>query len=98
MFKGARARERVFVGLMWLVSVVLAGFLIGLGSLVIGDLPRVEAPVAIEQFVDPARTAAIKRDQTALAAASVGLSRSKSLSMSSCSGASSCLFGIRLNS
>ena len=70
MFKGARARERVFVGLMWLVSVVLAGFLIGLGSLVIGDLPRVEAPVAIEQFVDPARTAAIKRDQTALAAAS----------------------------
>ncbi len=71
MFKGARARERVFVGLMWLVSVVLAGFLIGLGSLVIGDLPRVEAPVAIEQFMDPARTAVTNRGQASLSAASV---------------------------
>ena len=71
MFKGARARERAFVGLMWLVSVVLAGFLIGLGSLVIGDLPRVEAPVRIELFMAPGRTAANQSDLEALQRASV---------------------------
>jgi predicted RNA-binding Zn-ribbon protein involved in translation (DUF1610 family) len=57
MFKGVRARERVFEALMWLVSIVLAGFLIGLGSLVIGDLPKASRPVAISDFVDPAQSA-----------------------------------------
>jgi hypothetical protein len=64
MFKGARARERVFAGLMWLVSIVLAGFLIGLGSLVIGDLPKISQPVSIEQFIDPAKQSALA-DQAA---------------------------------
>ncbi|MDR3511144.1 MAG: hypothetical protein P4L73_05900 [Caulobacteraceae bacterium] len=66
MFKGARARERLFAGLMWLVSIVLAGFLIGLGSLVIADLPKVSHPVTIEQFIDPARQAALTRQAEAL--------------------------------
>lgn len=89
MFKGARARERVFTGLMWLVSIVLAGFLIGLGSLVIGDLPRVETPVQIEQFMDPGRAAAIEAErdkvgrataaaEVRLAAADEALGRSQS--------------------
>jgi hypothetical protein len=66
MFKGARTRERLFAGLMWLVSIVLAGFLVGLGSLVIRDLPNVSHPVTIEQFVDPAREAALTRHGEAL--------------------------------
>ncbi len=66
MFKGARARERLFAGLMWLVSIVLAGFLIGLGSLVIADLPKVSHPVTVEQFIDPARQAALTRQSEAL--------------------------------
>ena len=37
--KGERSRERLFQVLNWLVSIVLAGFLIGFGGLVIGDLP-----------------------------------------------------------
>ncbi|MBI3439163.1 MAG: zinc ribbon domain-containing protein [Proteobacteria bacterium] len=48
---------------MWIVSIVLAGFLIGLGGLVIGDLPRVSSPVLVEQFVNPAESARITREQ-----------------------------------
>jgi predicted RNA-binding Zn-ribbon protein involved in translation (DUF1610 family) len=69
MFKGARARERLFVVVMWLVSFVLAGFLIGLGSLVIGDLPKVTERAQVEQFMDPARQAAINRERLVLAGA-----------------------------
>ncbi len=70
MFKGARARERLFAGLMWLVSIVLAGFLIGLGSLVIADLPRVSHPVTVEQFIDPVQQAALARQGQTLEHAS----------------------------
>ncbi len=80
MFKGARARERLFTGLMWLVSIVLAFFLIGLGSLVIADLPRVSHPVTIEQFVDPARQAALARQGEAISRRSeAGQTRLKAL-------------------
>ena len=66
MFKGARARERLFAGLMWLLSFVLAGFLVGLGSLVIADLPKVSRSVTVEQFIDPARQAALLNQGVAL--------------------------------
>ena len=66
MFKGARARERLFEALMWPVSIVLAGFLIGLGSLVMADLPKVSHPVTIEQFIDPARKAALVNEASEL--------------------------------
>ncbi len=46
--KGVRRPERVYSAVLWLVSVVFAGFLIGLGNLVIGDLPMVD-----EQVVAP---------------------------------------------
>lgn len=45
MIKGVRVPERVYRGVLWLVSVVFAGFIIGLGNLVIGDLPMVEEQV-----------------------------------------------------
>jgi hypothetical protein len=74
MFKGARARERLFAGLMWLVSIVLAGFLIGLGSLVIADLPKVSRSVEIGQFIDPARQAVVARQGQALAGSAAAAS------------------------
>jgi hypothetical protein len=59
--KGQRSREGVFQVLNWLVSIVLAGFLIGFGGLVIGDLPRVSSPVTVEQFMPAGRQAELEQ-------------------------------------
>lgn len=44
--------ERLYSFVMFLISLVLAGFLTGLGSIIIGDLPRVENRVELQDFVD----------------------------------------------
>jgi hypothetical protein len=54
MSKGLRVPEKLFTIIMWVVSLVFAAFLIGFGRLVIGDLPRVTAPVEVDQFVSQA--------------------------------------------
>jgi hypothetical protein len=59
--KGQRSREGVFQILNWLVSIVLAGFLIGFGGLVIGDLPKVSSPVKVEQFMPAGRKAELEQ-------------------------------------
>ena len=55
MSKALRLPEKWFRRGLWLVAVVFAWFLVGLGSLVVGDLPRVEAPQRIEDFMPPER-------------------------------------------
>ena len=52
MIKGVRVPERAYRIVLWAVSVVFAGFLIGLGNLVIGDLPQVESTITQDQFVE----------------------------------------------
>ena len=60
MAKGVRVPERAFGIAMWVVSVVLAAFIIGLGNLIIGDLPQVEQQVTQEQFVESAAMRTIR--------------------------------------
>jgi hypothetical protein len=68
MFKSLRVPEGLFRLLMWVVSFVFAGFLIGLGSRVIADLPRLESQISIEQFADQNAVASIRTDLASLEA------------------------------
>jgi predicted RNA-binding Zn-ribbon protein involved in translation (DUF1610 family) len=68
MLKSLRVPERVFRIVMWVVSFVFAGFLIGLGGKVIADLPRLEQGLTIEQFADPSVLGRLRGDIAALEA------------------------------
>jgi predicted RNA-binding Zn-ribbon protein involved in translation (DUF1610 family) len=66
MFKSLRVPERLFSIAMWTVSLVFAGFLIGLGGKVVGELPGVEQGLSIDQFMDPAKLAPIRAQREQL--------------------------------
>lgn len=52
MSKHLRLSEKWFNRGLWLVSILFAWFLIGLGSTIINDLPKVEKPLMVEDFYD----------------------------------------------
>ena len=60
MFKSLRAPERLFQIATWAVTFVFAGFLIGLGGKLVGDLPGVDRSVTLEQFIDPAALSRVR--------------------------------------
>ena len=55
--KGLRTPERMFRIVLWFVAIVFAGFLIGLGSLVVRDLPTVDGTVELSNFIDKPKAA-----------------------------------------
>ena len=66
MGKALRWSEKWFRRGLWLVAFVFASFLIGLGSQLVGDLPRVQAPVRLDDFVDQAQAAPLRARLRAL--------------------------------
>ena len=51
MSKALRLSEKWFHRGLWLVAVVFAGFLIGLGGTIVGDLPKVERRQELDDFL-----------------------------------------------
>jgi hypothetical protein len=60
MSKGSRLSETWFQRGLWLLAIIFAGFLIGLGRLVVADLPQVEKPVSAESFMDSSQLLATR--------------------------------------
>ena len=55
-----RLSEAWFRRGLWLLSLVFASFLIGLGGTVVGDLPRVEHALQRDDFLDRPAAAALR--------------------------------------
>ena len=60
MSKSLRLSEKWFRRGLWLVALVFASFLIGLGGTVVGDLPQVETPLQVDDFLDRAAAEALR--------------------------------------
>ena len=63
MLKSARNPERTYSIVLWVLSIVFAAFIIGLGNLVIGDLPLVDKHISSET---PDRSAQEKANDQAI--------------------------------
>jgi hypothetical protein len=66
MSKGLRLSETWFNRGLWLIALIFAAFLIGLGSLVVGDLPQVEQTLSVEQYVDAAAVKPVRSEIAAI--------------------------------
>lgn len=60
MGKSLRLSEKWFRRGLWLVALVFASFLIGLGGTVVGDLPQVETPLQLDDFLDRTQANALR--------------------------------------
>jgi predicted RNA-binding Zn-ribbon protein involved in translation (DUF1610 family) len=81
MSKGLRLSEKWFQRGLWLVALAFAGFLIGLGGKVVGNLGGVERQLTQEQFMDPQRTpqvrATLEREQRHQSEANAALEQAR---------------------
>lgn len=68
MFRWLRVPERLFAMAMWVVSLVFASFLIGLGGKIVGELPGIDTTLALRDFLDPAAMAPLRAQRDSLLA------------------------------
>ena len=61
MGKALRLSEKWFRRGLWLVALVFASFLIGLGGTIVGDLPKVEQPLELDDFLDRSAADPLRR-------------------------------------
>ncbi|WP_077002155.1 zinc ribbon domain-containing protein [Variovorax sp. KK3] len=59
--KSLRLSEKWFRRGLWVVALVFACFLIGLGSTIVGDLPRVERTLTLDDFIDRAAAEPLRK-------------------------------------
>lgn len=83
MSKSLRLSEKWFRRGLWLVALVFAGFLIGLGGTVVDDLPRVEAPLQLDDYLDRQAAEAL-RAQVRTAERAQAAARSALAALSCC--------------
>ena len=60
MGKSLRLTEKWMHRGLWLVALVFASFLIGLGGTLVGDLPKVEKQLTVETYMDPVASSAVR--------------------------------------
>ena len=65
MSTSLRLSERWFNRGLWVIALVFAGFLIGLGNVVVGDLPQVDGKIAIEDFINQQAVAPLRLERDA---------------------------------
>lgn len=63
MAQTLRLTETWFNRGQWLLALVFAGFLIGLGGTIVGDLPQVDGRIDREKFIDQAAIAPLRNAQ-----------------------------------
>lgn len=66
MGKSLRLSEKWFRRGLWVVALVFASFLIGLGSAVVDDLPRVEQHLTLEDFIDHRQAQPLRTERDTL--------------------------------
>ena len=65
MSKSLRLSERWFNRGLWVIALVFAGFLIGLGNVIVGDLPQVDGQIVLEDFIDAKAVAPLRAGRDA---------------------------------
>lgn len=60
MSRSRRLSEKWFHRGLWVVALVFAGFLIGLGGVIVGDLPRIEDPPQVDDYLDAAEAVPLR--------------------------------------
>jgi hypothetical protein len=58
--KSMRLSENWYNNILWVVALLFAAFLIGLGNKVVVNMPKVETTISVEQFVDGSAVARLR--------------------------------------